>query len=154
MDEIKRPNLKGKDVSETIKSIEKYLFTISDQLNWNLLTLENRQTYQGRTVAKYTEELEHKIKATGEGSSFVVIFKKIGQVIYGIASGTEDEESSGTAGEIDVKIPSECTTSFFDASIPMSKGEGISIFLKEGKITIDYDFTSKKQIGAYFQYAI
>lgn len=154
MDEIKRPNFKGENFEETIKEIEKYLFTISDQMNWNLLTIENRQTFQGRNITKYTEEIERSVMKNGEGNTFRARFKKIGKMVYVIVTGTEDAESASTKGSTQVKIPIECTTKFFDDSIPAAKDEGISVFLKDGKIAIDYDFGSKKHIGVYFQYVI
>ena len=153
MAEIEKPSFRSQDLPGKFQELNKYLFSVVDQINWNLNTLQNKQASSAREISMIAEITEKKQERVLNGVTFTAKFKKMGTVVHVILSAKKGEDTIGTTGTVSMLIPNGFTPTFYEESIPIMKNNDFSCFLGPGKITIDYDFgNNDAALGAYFQY--
>lgn len=153
MNEIKKPKFKSEDLAGKWKELVRYLYATVDELNWNLLTLQNKQQWQAKRFEKAVANGEDSSESETNDVKFKAKLKRTGATVSVIVTGKAKDGAANSKGSIDLILPKEFFATFYDPPIPIHKTEKMAAFLEENKITIDYEFENTSEtIGAYFQY--
>ena len=153
MNEIKKPNFKSEDFAGKWKELVRYLYATVDELNWNLLALQNKQTWQGKKIETASADAENSSVAATDDVIFRAKLKRSGTVIHAIVTGEAKSEAVKLSGSVSLVLPKGFSATFYTSAVPIAKTEKMTATLANNIITIDYEFgDTSETLGAYFQY--
>ena len=142
------PNIKGETQEEKNNNLKRYLFSLVEQLNWALGTLQNDVDSAKKMATESVFDDSKTISFSIGGTKSEIAFERVGLITFATMKGDITSESSLAKVETEVEIPD----GFFPNTTPsvpyivyMENDDGFTAigsvkFAAKNKITIGCDF--------------